>query len=229
MSCPSCEIRVTKNLTGLHCRTCDKWYHYSCTKLPTYFIVLLINSQRTFVFETCISTKHEAVFLRDYAVIEESISKHDEARINPNDISDDDMPIDSDTSLSLSVGLNEMPITTDTQPKDNENCDQIDAPNQNITDANPQNANTTNPVDGKNQRQNTNDGNPKQNNTNPVTVNSFVQTDSIELKCTSYFLMLPKHSTKLLSMCYSMNCEIGQCVLVLSSYCILCILINHVV
>ena len=67
--------------------------------------------------------------------------KHDEARINPNDISVDDIPIDSDTSLSLSVGLNEMPITTDTQPKDKENCGQIDAPNQNITDENPQNAN----------------------------------------------------------------------------------------
>ena len=120
-----------------------------------------------------------------FAVIEESIIKHDEARINPNDISVDDIPIDSDTSLSLSVGLNEMPITTDTQPKDKENCGQIDAPNQNITDENPQNANTTNPVDGKNQRQNTNDGSPKQNNTNPVTVivNSFAQTDSIENPC----------------------------------------------
>ena len=99
--------------------------------------------------------------------------------MKPAYISDGDIPNDSDTSLSLSIGLNEMPITTDTQPKDNENCDQIDAPNQNITDENPQNANTTNPVDGKNQRQNTNDGNPKQDNTNPVTVNSFAQTDSI--------------------------------------------------
>ena len=130
--------------------------------------------------ETCISTKHEAVFIRDHATIEESISKHDEARINPNDISVDDIPIDSDTSLSLSVGLNELPISTETQSKDNENSGQIDAPNQNITDANPRNANTTHLADGKNQRHNTNDGNPKQNNTNPVTVNSFAQTDSIE-------------------------------------------------
>ena len=99
--------------------------------------------------ETCISTKHEAVFLRDHAAIEESISKHDEARINPNDISVDDIPIDSDTSLSLSVGLNEMPISTETQSKDNENSGQIDAPNQNITDANPRNANTTHLADGK--------------------------------------------------------------------------------
>ena len=44
-----------------------------------------------------------------------------------------------------------------------------------------------------------------------------------------YFLMLPKDSRKLLSMFYSMNCEIEQCARVQSSCYILCILINHVV
>ena len=43
------------------------------------------------------------------------------------------------------------------------------------------------------------------------------------------YVLLPKHSTKLLSMFYSMNCEIEQYVRVLSSCCTLCILINHVV
>ena len=67
--------------------------------------------------ETCISTKHEAVFLRDHAVIEESISKHDEARLNPNDISDGDIPIDSDTNPV--DGKNQSQNTND--DNDNEN------------------------------------------------------------------------------------------------------------
>ena len=54
-------------------------------------------------------------------------------------------------------------------------------------------------------------------NENPYSVlqyyNSRMRLFNTTLKmvlneCTTYFLMFPKHSTKLLPMCYSMNCEI---------------------
>ena len=48
--------------------------------------------------ETCILSRHKNIFLIDHDEIEESISKHNNARENPIDIRDNDISIASDAA-----------------------------------------------------------------------------------------------------------------------------------
>ena len=53
---------------------CDKWIHYVCTQLPSYFIVLLAGSTITFICEPCVGLRFEKDFVSNHLEVEEAVT-----------------------------------------------------------------------------------------------------------------------------------------------------------
>ena len=73
-NCPSCDLKVESDSNALQCRKCEKWIHYFCTQLPSYFIVLLAGSTITFICETCVSLRFEKDFVSRHLEVEEAVT-----------------------------------------------------------------------------------------------------------------------------------------------------------
>ena len=73
-NCPSCDLKVESDSNALQCRKCEKWIHYFCTQLPSYFIVLLAGSTITFICETCVGLRFEKDFVSHHLEVEEAVT-----------------------------------------------------------------------------------------------------------------------------------------------------------
>ena len=73
-NCPSCDLKVESYSNALQCRKCEKWIHYFCTQLPSYFIVLLAGSTITFICETCVGLRFEKDFVSRHLEVEEAVT-----------------------------------------------------------------------------------------------------------------------------------------------------------
>ena len=72
-NCPSCDLKVESDSNALQCRKYEKWIHYFCTQLPSYFIVLLAGSTITFICETCVGLRFEKDFVPRHLEVEEAV------------------------------------------------------------------------------------------------------------------------------------------------------------
>ena len=73
-NCPSCDLKVESDSNALQCRKYEKWIHYLCTQLPSYFIVLLAGSTITFICETCVGLRFEKDFVSRHLEVEEAVT-----------------------------------------------------------------------------------------------------------------------------------------------------------
>ena len=73
-NCPSCDLKVESDSNALQCRKCEKWIHYFCTQLPSYFIVLLAGSTITFICETCVGLRFEKDFVSRHLEVDEAVT-----------------------------------------------------------------------------------------------------------------------------------------------------------
>ena len=88
MTCPACDPSVDK---GIKCKECKIWMHYYCTKLPDYYLVLLITKQNlTYYFETCVVDKCPQ-FVTDQAKIKSAIESQRLARSAISEDSDNQL------------------------------------------------------------------------------------------------------------------------------------------
>ena len=70
----SCDLKVESDSNALQCRKCEKWIHYICTQLPSYFIVLLAGATITFICETCVGLRFEKDFVSRHLEVEEAVT-----------------------------------------------------------------------------------------------------------------------------------------------------------
>ena len=73
-NCTSCDLNVESDSNALQCHKCEKWIHYFCTQLPSYFIILLAGSTITFICETCVGLRFENDFVSHHLEVEEAVT-----------------------------------------------------------------------------------------------------------------------------------------------------------
>ena len=73
-NCPSCDLKVESDSNALQCRKCEKWIHYFCTQLPSYFIVLHAGLTITFICKTWVSLRFEKDFVSRHLEVEEAVT-----------------------------------------------------------------------------------------------------------------------------------------------------------
>ena len=88
--CPCCNFDVAG---GIKCHGCKSCYHFYCTSLPIYHMILLKHSNFSFLCESCVKAKCETVFLDEHKLLKddvEAVSKmREESAVAGNNIADE--------------------------------------------------------------------------------------------------------------------------------------------
>ena len=101
LQCPCCNFDVAN---GIKCHGCKSWYHFYCTFLPIYHMILLKHSHFSFLCESCVKAKCETVFLDEHKLLKddvEAVSKmREESAVAGNNITDECNSTDGEVSKS---------------------------------------------------------------------------------------------------------------------------------
>ena len=97
--CPECHIVVDDH--AFECDSCSRLYHYRCTKLSVYFIILYRKSARKYICELCTHNKFDE--------ISKTITDHGakmnfpigEQRTIPTDVTEKGVPTDTNSTIVM--------------------------------------------------------------------------------------------------------------------------------
>ena len=69
--CPCCNF--DNGIKSFKCHGCKSWYHFYCTFLSIYHIILLKHSHFSLLCESCVKAKCETVFLDGHKILKDDV------------------------------------------------------------------------------------------------------------------------------------------------------------
>ena len=71
--CPSCDLNVSSD--AIKCKSCNAWFHYFCSGLPVWHIVLLKKSTTSFTCESCVVARFPNDFVQELTSVQLAIDE----------------------------------------------------------------------------------------------------------------------------------------------------------
>ena len=97
--CPSCDLNVSSD--AIKCKSCNSWFHYFCSGLPVWHIVLLKKSTTTFTCESCVVSRFPNDFVQELSSVQLAIDALSNLRSGNLLIIDDFSSDESESSNSI--------------------------------------------------------------------------------------------------------------------------------